>query len=79
MLRMNRIFQKPLGDETKLLMICGANTNRFYTSEVKLAWRMRKVTRKVMKTMKTMTVILKYNKTIFTFYIPNKKRYMRLL
>ena len=83
MLRMIRISQKPLGDETKLLMICGANTNRFYTSKVKLAWRMRKVMRKVMmkvtrKVMKTMVVIFRYNKTVYILHTKEKK-YMQLL
>ena len=64
MLRMNGICQKHLSDETKLQMICGDSTRRFYSSEVKLAWGMRKVMRKVKDKLMMMRVIFMFNNTV---------------
>jgi hypothetical protein len=49
------IPQKPPSDKTRLLMICGDSTKKFYTSEVSL--KMRTV-RKVMGTMKEVTMMM---------------------
>ena len=74
MLRMNRISWKHLSNETKLPMICGDNTKKFYTNKVKMAWTLRKAIRIVMKEITAVMMIFMFNNKQGYMYIQKKRK-----